>query len=140
MANEFPKIQYSAFVGKDQIVLRGDTADEIADNVNALVDEIEGNPSRISDILNGIKMIRAAALVIDPVSASAAAPNPPSTQPERGAYKPREATHSPQPSGGKSCNICGAPATFRSGTNAVTGKQWEGWFCQDRTHKPQFGK
>ena len=35
------------------------------------------------------------------------------------------------------CKVCGKQLTFRTGINKA-GKAWKGWFCEDKSHEPQW--
>jgi len=39
----------------------------------------------------------------------------------------------------KICSVCNEQMTYRTGVSKV-GKKWAGWFCQDKSHSPEWVK
>lgn len=124
-------VQYSFFIGKDQVVLRAENSKELAALFEGFVSEVDGGESDISRILNAINTIKGAGLlIVNPSLDVTPAQN--NRQPARDVG-PAERT-----ANGKSCKECGGPMTYKSGTNAA-GKAWSGWFCSVKNHPPIWG-
>lgn len=118
---QYPVLQYSFFLGKDQVVIRAGSTEEFASILAELTDSIEGQPSLISGLLDDIKALKIAGVLAFPEE------KPTSAAPAKGEYRGRGNGDS---SSGLTCKECGSPAEARSGVSAKTGKPWSGTFCK----------
>ena len=92
--DNFPAVQLSFFLGKDQVVVRGHNGRD----VQSLMEEF-ADPETIDSILASLNTIRARAVVL-------AAPEPPAPAAARYASAPSQ-----QPAGVEIC-VCGAPRRY----------------------------
>ncbi len=131
------KIQYSTFIGNDQLVMRTDSVEELVEIVTALAgSETESGESAYSIVLNATQRIKAVGLVGMNPALNASAPTPPTMR--AGSAPPQRQAQGSD----KACNQCGAAMEMRSGGGGDTGKKaWKGWFCTaNKSHSPIWVK
>jgi hypothetical protein len=138
--SEFPPLQYSLFIGKDQLVIRASNVSELVDIFDTLNEPYGEEPdaeSAFSRILNRINELKASGLLV--VNPALDLPN---SGPRNAASAPAPTYRSPAtPSpDAPMCSErdCGRPLTKRSGEK--NGKLWSGWFCDVKGHKVIWNK
>jgi hypothetical protein len=119
MSEEFPVIQYSFFCGgKDQFVIRGNSPDDVIAVMRDLVEtEIDGVPSKLSDVLGYQVLIQAAHAVVVPQ------PKQPQPAAVQAQSTPQQANTAAGP--GQSCQH--GTMVYKTGTSARG--PWKGYFC-----------
>jgi len=126
MSESFPKIQISRMFGKDQVVLRGDTKDEVLDQATELAKESE----RIAESLNIIGQVIFAAQAFPSASGSTDS-----------ASEPSQSSSKPSNSGagnskGKTCEH--GERDYRKGEKK-NGDTWTAYFCPENKCEVEWG-
>ena len=132
------KLQYSTFIGKDQLVIRADSVEDLVKIVNALAGPEDGDTeSAYSEILNATQRIKAAGLVGMNPALDVTSPTAPSVRAQAPSQRPAATSGD-----GKACPTCSGAMELRSGGGGDTGKKpWKGWFClADKKHSPVWVK
>lgn len=139
--NGYPGIQVSFFLGdprgkNQQVVIRGENPAAVADQLEALTSEADGE-SVISRIINSLNTVQAANMLLGaPNYSSPPAESAPARQ---STWSNRQNNSSSSGNtDGLQCQQCGAPAQRRSGEK--NGKTWSGVFCTDNKQHVQWGK
>jgi hypothetical protein len=135
----FPKIQYSFFAGKDQIVIRADSVEELNSLMSSLTELDESGESYASMLFNASEAAQAAGRVI--FTQPAQQPHQPaggSSGNGRGAYRGRgnnNGNNNGNGNGGGNgnrCSKCGSGnVSWVSGISKRTDKPYKGWKCED---------